>query len=106
MIQTRNSITRFDEIILDKASKISLEQLKFDFKQSYTLIDDFKDLKSYTEKHEDFIKKEFDVMRRLLDDSHDILFEKLSASMDRYAKILNSSFGKPVNAKELKLHLQ
>jgi DNA-binding ferritin-like protein len=105
VIITRKTIIRFDEVMLDKASKMSLQQLKLDCKQSYTEIRDFQDLKYDTLKYETTTKKEIQFIQHLLDTTQDTLFEKLSNSMDKYAKMLNASYGMPVDAEELKLHL-
>ena len=105
VMKTRNIISRFDEILLEKASKFSIEQLRNESQKSFALIKDLNVFKNRTKDTEIEMKKSLESMHQVLDNSHDLLFEKLSSSMDRYAKILNASYGKPVNASELNLHL-
>jgi hypothetical protein len=105
VMATRKIISRFDEVLLEKASKFSVEQHRQECIKEFMQINQFNEFKKDTEKIRKEIRNEIDILKHVIDNEHDALFEKLQASMDRYAKILNASYGKPVDANELKLLL-
>ncbi|CAI2360750.1 unnamed protein product [Moneuplotes crassus] len=103
--KSKKIISRFDEVMLEKASKFSVDQLRKECTQTYAKLREFNEFKIITADDEREIKNEIAEIKSILEESHDKLFIKLSDSMDRYAKILNASYGKPVNASELHMHL-
>lgn len=73
----RKIISRFDEVLLEKASKFSVDKVVHEAKLNYLTIAQFKEHQKEKYGKESEVSSEINLIRNLIDSGHDELYQRL-----------------------------
>ena len=80
-------ISRFDEVLLDKASKFSLDELKKEITSKFMQISKYDEHVTQINEKDTNFNKQINNLHHLIETGHDTLYERIKQSYDRYAAI-------------------